>query len=248
MRRFTLVAFLAVAAIGGCSDYHVIYSDLYPIEIEYLSEDVLDLMTIVFQAGENAFVGDAVQPEDIVDPGGPGNDFTATYDLPTGPRVGLGDGSGRVALQVIEDGVFNEEPLLFSISTTTALEVEITYELRYDGETLGGRFTEVDLLVSVIATRATALDPFDVDYFIDGQTFLGFTFTEITTQFFSPGRPRDGVIVGLGDGEGTIDDPEVDAGIFDFDLDWDDADTFRAEGEVGSCCWFDERFFFADVF
>jgi hypothetical protein len=247
MRRFTLVALLSVAALGGCGS-HYGYDPLLPIEIDYLSEDVLDLMAIVFQAGENAFVGDSVAPEDIVDPGGPGNDFTATYDLPEDNRVGLGFGSGRVALQVIEDGFFNEEPLLFSISTTTALEVEITYELRYDGETLGGRFTEVDLLVSVIATRASALDPFEVDYWVDGQTFLGFTFTEITTQFFSPGRPRDGIIPGVGDGEGIIDDPEVDAGVFDFDLDWDDADTFRAEGEVGICCWFDERFFLDDAF
>ena len=138
MRHFTLVAFLSVAALGGCSSHHG-YDALFPIEIDYLSEDVLDLMAIVFQAGENAFVGDTVEPEDIVDPGGPGNDFTATYDLPEDNRVGLGFGSGRVALQVIEDGFFNEDPLLFSISTTTALEVEITYELRYDGETLGGR-------------------------------------------------------------------------------------------------------------
>ena len=29
-------------------------------------------------------------------------------------------------------------------------------------------------------------------YFVDGDVFLGFTFCEIVTQFFSPGRPRDG--------------------------------------------------------
>lgn len=244
MRRFILAVSLSLAA---CSSGHG-YENLYYEEIDFLAEDVIDLMTIVFQAGENAFVGDSVEPEDIVDPGGPGNDFTATYDLPEDFRVGLGFGTGRVALQVFEDGVASNLPLAFSFATTNALTVELFYELRYDGDTRGGRFTEVDLFVSVYATRATPFDPFVVEYLIEGEVFLGFTYCEIITRFLSPGRPRDGVAEDFGDGEGIIDDPEVAAGVFDLDIDFDDDETFEAEGEVGYCCYFEERFYFDEVF
>jgi len=220
---------------------------LFPEEVDFLAEDVIDLMTIVFQTGENAFVGDLVDPADVVDPAGPGNAFTVTYDLPFGFRLGLGDGLGRASLSVTEDGVPVADPLAFSLGTSAALEVEITYELRYQGETAGGRATDFDLVVSLIATRATPADPFDADYLIDGTCDMGDTSTGITVGFTSPGRPRDGVDPGSGDGSGFVDDPDV-VDVFDLDLDWLNDFEFRAKGDVGFCCFFRETFDYGEVF
>ena len=35
--------------------------------------------------------------------------------------------------------------------------------------------------------------------------------------------------------------------VFDYDLDFNDEDHFKASGDVGGCCHFDERFFYAEV-
>jgi hypothetical protein len=237
-----LLVFL-VPLFGGC---HRHTHGLTHSEVEFLSEDVIDLMTVVFQGAENAFVGDTVELEDITDMAGPGNNWTVTYDLPVDVRIGLGVGFGRVALRVSEDGTPDEDPLDFDFGTTDALVVELDYELRYEGQTAGGRITDVDLIVFVTATRMDPGDPFLVEYFVDGFLDIGVTFCDIVTRFRSVGRPRDGIEVGFGDGEGIIDDPEVYE-IFDYDLDWIADGYFRAEGEVGHCCFFEEIFFFDEV-
>jgi len=244
MTRLAATLLVLPLLLGGCSSRT---TGLFLSEIEFLAEDVLDLMTIVFQAGENAFVGDSIEPEDIVEDAGPGNGFTITYDLPFDDRVGLGDGFGRVALRVTEDAVANEDPFDFSFAGTDALTVVLDYELRYEGVTVFDRATDVDLLVTVTATRADPADAFLVEYFVEGEVFLGATFTDIVTRFRAPGRPRDGVEAGFGDGEGVIDDPDVGAGVFDYDLDFRDLDFFRAEGEIGGCCFFKEDFFYEEV-
>ena len=51
----------------------------------------------------------------------------------------------------------------------------------------------------------------------------------------------------FGDGEGRIDDPDV-IDVFFLDLDFFDDEFFRAEGDVGFCCFFDRTFLYADVF
>lgn len=240
MRRLLLVPLL-VAACGRST------SGLFRIEVAFLEEDVEDLLRIVFQGAENAFVGDPVGEADLVEPAGPGNGFMATYDLPGAARTGLGFGSGRVALRVVEEGHVSEDPLAFRFATTAALEVEVRYELRYAGETRLGRLTHVDLRYTLTATRATAAEPFRVETFVEGEVLLGITSADIRARFRSPGRPRDGIEPGFGDAEGCIDDPQVEAGRFDFDLDWLDPGRFRAEGEVGRCCFFREIFAYSEV-
>jgi len=241
VRRLLLLPLLLVACNRSTAG-------LFRLEVAYLSEDVEDLMRIVFQGAENAFVGDLVDPGDVVEPAGPGNGFTATYDLPEATRAGLGFGSGRVSLRVTEGGAAVQEPLAFSFATTDALDVVLRYELRYDGDTRLGRFTDVSLAFVLTATRASAAEPFLVETFVEGDVFLGVTATDIVARWRSPGRPRDGIEPGFGDGGGRIDDPEVEAGRFDFDLDWRDADRFRAEGDVGRCCYFRESFDYLSVF
>ncbi|MGH7163505.1 MAG: hypothetical protein ACREID_08465 [Planctomycetota bacterium] len=241
-RLATLGTLFAAAALAGCGDTT---HDLTRSEIQFLREDVLDLMTIAFQTGENGFVGDSVEPEDVGDPAGPGNNFTATYDLPFAARVGLGEGSGRVSLRVVEDGVPASDPIGFSFGTTAAGAVTLVYELRYDGETAGNRATDVDLTATLSATR-TGGGGFLVEYFLDGEVFLGATFCELTCDFRAPGRPRDGVEVQSGDGLGIIDDPDVFAA-FEYDIDWL-AGEFLFEGPVSCCAFFEETFPYADAF
>mgnify|MGYP006908318554 CR=1 FL=1 len=240
MRRLLLVPLLLAACSRSTSG-------LFRIEVAFLEEDVVDLVTVVFQGAENAFVGDAVEEADVVEPAGPGNAFTATYDLPERARTGLGFGSGRVALRVTADGAVDEEPLSFSFATTTALAVVRRSALRYGGEARLERIPDVDLVFTLTATRASAADPFLVETFVEGDVLLGITFPEIRGRFGGPGRPRDGIGPGCGDAEGCIDDPEVEAGRFDFDLDWINGERFRAEGEVGRCCFFRETFLYGDV-
>lgn len=236
---------VALVLLAGCSHGS---DGLFRSEIRRLSDDVIDLMTTVFQTAENAFVGDSVEPEDIVDPAGAGNDFTVTYDLPLDDRVGLGLGFGRVGLRIEEDGVPVADPLAFSFGTTTALEVVLIYELRYDGEAeLTGRNSDIDLTVTVTATRTSPAFAFLNVYFVDGIADFGATFCDITARFRSPGRPRDGIDVDFGDGEGRIDNPNV-VDEFDLDLDFFDEDFFRAEGDVGICCFFERTFAYEDVF
>jgi len=220
--------------------------NLYPDEKDFLGEDVVDLMTVVFQAGENAFVGDPVAPEDVIGVAGPGNLYQATYDLPPDFRPGLGHGSGRASLRVIEDGTMNQDPLAFSLGATDALDVVVVYELRYAGQAVYGRATEVALTVTLTATRATPLDPFLAGYRVEGRCDLGATYCDIDTTFRAEGRPRDGIVPDFGDGSGTIDDPDV-VGALDLDLDFF-GDSFRAEGDVGCCAYFAHRFRVSEVF
>lgn len=239
-RGVILVAGLATAGCSGGSE------GLFRFEVQFLREDVIDFMTIVLQTGENAFVGDVVRPRDVVEAAGPGNAFAVTYDLPDEPRVGLGAGSGRVTLRVTEDGVPHEDPLAFSAATTGALVVEIEYDQRYDGEAPGGRLTQVDLVATLTLTRADATAPFEVEYFIEGTCWLAATYCEVTARFAAPGRPRDGIVPGFGDGAGLIDDPDV-LDLFDLDIDWFDG-FFVAEGEVGCCgAKFDEGITYREV-
>lgn len=227
-----LRAALLAAVVPGCHGS----DNLFDFEIEFLREDVVDLYTIVFQGGENAFLGDLVEPEDVVDPPASGNGFTVTYDLPAASRVGLGFGSGRVRLSVREDGVLNPDPLSFSFGTTSADSVVVAYRLRYDGETFRGRDTQVDFDFTLEATRAGP-SGFLVVYTVDGETSLGQTFCRLRTVFRSPGRPQDGVDDTFGDGSGVIDDPAV-FDVLDLDVDWF-PDGFRAEGDVGCCAHLD---------
>ena len=247
-RRGVIVLGSIALLLAGCGDHY--FGDnsehLFSDEIEFLSEDVIELLTIVFQIGENAFVGDAVRPVDIVDPAGPGNDFFVTYDLPVQPRIGLGAGFGRVALQVAEDGILRDDPLSFSFATTSADIVDLVYDLSYDGVTASGRPTEVDFTVFLNAVRTGPGEPFDVEYFIEGGGYLDVTFCELSTLFRAPGPPRTGIEPNFGDGAGLIDDPDV-FDVFELDLDFIDPDIFRVEGDVGHCCFFEEIFLFNEV-
>ncbi len=234
---------LALLACAGCGSGTY---NLYRFEARFLVEDVVDLMTIVFQTGENAFVGDAVEEEDLVGAPGAGNGYRATYDLPKAFRVGLDFGAGRASVRVTEDGVPVADPLGFSFGTSGALLVELEYELLYEGRAASGRRTDFALQATLTATRATAAVPFEVEYFIDGHCEIGATFCDVATRFRAPGRPRDGLVPGFGDAEGFIDDPDVYE-IYDLDLDYG-LDRFRAQGDVGCCAYFDEYFSYASVF
>ncbi len=248
LRWFTLFsrpAVVALLVLTGC--HHGGSDGLFGGEIRRLSDDVVDLMTTAFQVAENAFVGDSVLPEDIVEPAGAGNNFTVTYDLPLDERVGLGLGFGRVTLRIEEDGVAVSDPLSFSFGTTTALAVTVRYEVRYDGDAPEtGRDSDIDLTVVVTSTRPTASDAFLNEYFVDGTADFGSTFCDLTTRFRSTGRPRDGIEVNFGDGEGRIDNPNV-VDVFRLDIDYFDDEVFRAEGDVGICCFFERNFAFDDV-
>ena len=235
------LVFALLPLVAGCD------SDtfgLFRSEEEFLEEDVIDLMTIVLQSGENAFVGDIVAPGDVLVPASPVNDFTVVYELPSDLRRNLGLGFGEAELHVVEDGVVNTDPLSFSFATTAASEVEVTYRLLYRGEaTFTRRLTDVDLLVTVTARRG-ALGFNLVTYRIDGFVDLGATRCTVLTGFTAFGRPRDGIEEGTGDGEGIIDDPDV-FDVFDYDIDYF-TNVFRAEGEVG-LAFFEDLFNYSEV-
>ena len=229
--------------VGGCPHDGDAFG-LFRSEVEFLEEDVIDLMTIVLQSGENAFVGDIVAPGDVLVPASPVNDFTVVYDLPSDLRRNLGLGFGEAELQVFEDGVVNTDPLGFSFATTPANEVVLTYRLLYRGEAqLTRRLTDIDLIVEVSARRGAS--GFDlVEYRIDGFVDIGATLCTVLTGFTAFGRPRDGIEEGTGDGEGIIDDPDV-FDVFDYDIDYF-TNGFRAEGEVGHA-FFEELFDYLEV-
>lgn len=240
--RKLIVMMSLVVAVAGCDNvFHVRH-----LEQEYLAEDVIDLMTVVMQAADNAYVGDIVFPEDVLDPARPGNGFTVIYDLPADVRLNLGFGFGEAELQVTEDGVVSQDPLGFAFRNTTANEVEIYYRLIYRGEAqFTRRNTDVDLVVNLRARRG--VNGFDlVDYNIDGWVDIGATECTALFGFTAFGRPRDGIEVGTGDGEGEIDDPEV-FDYYDYDIDFF-ANEFRVEGEVGFCCHYDDWFDYRDIF
>ncbi|MGQ0613869.1 MAG: hypothetical protein ACT4PV_09050 [Planctomycetaceae bacterium] len=238
-----IVAICVLGAVGA-SGCHEGSSNLFRFEISYLREDVVDLLRIAFQSAENAYLGDPVAPADLIDPADSGNGFTAAYTLPPAVRPGLGFGDGRATRRVLEDGVAHPEPESFRITGTAAARLQILFTLRYVGETRGGRITQVDLTVSLDATR-TAPGEYEVVYLVDGDCLLGATFALLRTEFRAPGRPADGLDPSFGDGSGIIDDPGVYAP-FDLDLDWL-SDGFRAEGDVGCCSTFREFFRYEEV-
>ncbi|MEM8883072.1 MAG: hypothetical protein AAGD14_03295 [Planctomycetota bacterium] len=210
------------------------------LEVDLLSEDVFDLTAIAFQAGENAYLGDSVSPGDITEAPVVGNGFAVTYDLPPAFRLGFGPGIGRVKLSVKEDGRILEDPLTFEPSTSTALDVEITYEIDYEGETLGGRPTDVALTVSLIGSRVSALEPFFNRYRIAGDCFLGATSCVLFLEFEAVGVPSN-FVPGIADASGEIDDPDV-RDIYELDYDFAGDGFYFAEGWVGCCAFFRERF------
>jgi hypothetical protein len=241
-RAVTLLALLPF--VSGCDGDDCYDCDLYTYEEAFITEDVVDLMTNVFATGESAFLGDVVAPGDVVQPPDAANRYTVVYLLPDAFRLGFGQGSGDVALQVTEDGVDNPDPLSFSFSTTTALTVELVYDIVYLGFTQGARETDIALRAILTATRASVFDPFVVEYFIDGTCFFGTTFCDFTTRFRAPGPPSAGIEGGFGDGAGNIDDPDV-YDIFTMDIDYGTG-AFRSQGNVGCCAYYDADFFYDD--
>jgi hypothetical protein len=245
MSQRVATAALLAALLAGCSSSSGGTQGLAAWEIDFLYEDVIDLTIIGFQAAENAYVGDPVRPIDVIEDASPSNGYTVIYALPEADRPGLGQGSGSVALRVVEDGVVNTDPLSFSIDTTSALVVEIDYDLDYLGTAWTTRLTDVLFTVFVTATRASTLDPFEVEYNIVGDCFLGETYCDWDALFAAFGRPRDGIVAGFGDAQVTIDDPDI----FDFYLpifDWR-VDHFRARGPVGCCSLYEEHIPYIDV-
>ncbi|MHC4939011.1 MAG: hypothetical protein ACYTHK_08585 [Planctomycetota bacterium] len=233
------LAFLLALSCVGC-----IKSDestgLSQLEVELLSEDVHDLVAILFATGENAWYGDEVSPGEIIEDAQAGNGWTVVYDLPPDFRLGLGPGLGRVRLSIIEDGAVVQDPLSFSFAASDAVDVIMRYEITYEGETLGGRVTDVAFDASVRASRVTNLDPFFVEYWIQGDCYLGATLCRMSIRFNAVGPPR-ALVAGIADGAGLIDDPDVRDEL-DLDLDFPGNGTYIAEGWVGCCSWFRERF------
>ena len=243
-QRVATAALLAVL-LAGCSSSGGGTQDLASWEMDFLYEDVIDLVVIGFQAAENAYVGDPVLPADVIEDATPANGHTVVYALPDADRVGLGQGSGSVSLRVVEDGVVNTDPLAFSIDTTTALVVEIDYDLDYLGTAWTTRLTDVLFTVFVTATRASVADTFDVEYNVVGDCFLGETYCDWDALFAALGRPRDGIVSGFGNAIVTIDDPDI----FDFYLpmfDWS-TDHFRTSGPVGCCSLYEDDIPYTDV-
>jgi hypothetical protein len=244
--RVTLLALVATGA--ACYDD---YDDccggsgLTAQEEAFLAEDVTDLMSNVFATGENAFDGDAPLPGDVTQIADASNQFTAVYVLNDAFRPGLGQGSGDVALQVTEDGVPTQDPLLFSFATTTALNVELVYDLRYFGFTDGARETDVAFRVNLQATRTSLAAPWVVDYTLGGTAFFGTTFADFNTVFRCPGPPSAG-IEDFGDGAGFIDDPDV-IDIFDLNINYS-VTQFGAEGPVGCCAYYSAGFTYDQLF
>lgn len=244
LQRATLLTLLATVAACDGYDDDCCDSGLTYYEEAYLAEDVTDLMSNIFATGENAFDGDAPLPGDVTQIADASNQYTAVYVLPDAFRPGLGQGSGDVALQVTADGVPVADPLLFSFATTTALTVELVYDLRYFGFTDGARETDVAFRATLEATRANASQPFLVKYTIGGTAFFGTTFCDFNTYFNSPGPPSAG-IQDPGDGAGYIDDPDV-IDVWDVNINYS-SDKFGAEGPVGYA-YYSVGFFYNQLF
>ena len=244
------LAFSLVFLVGlaGCSDsYHhgQGHSELSALEADYLAEDIIDLMTVPLQAADNAFVGDLVFPEEVLQPPRPGNGFTVRYELPPENRVGLGFGSGAVSLYIDEDGVAVADPLLFSFAITDADVVDLAYLIYYEGEaSLTGRPTVVDLEVYLNAVRVGP-GAWDVEYSVEGVCDLGATLCDVRLLFAAPGRPRAGIEPGFGDGAAFIDDPDVRA-TYDGAVDWF-LSGFDVFGDVGCCSFYGDEFAYWEV-
>lgn len=245
MSQRVATAALAAVLLAGCSSSTSGTQGLASWETDFLYEDVVDLVMIGFQAAENAYTGDPVLPQDVIEDAAPSNGYTVTYALPDALRPGLGEGSGSVAMRVVEDGVVNTDPLSFSINTTSALVVEIDYDLDYLGTAWTTRLTDVLFTVFVTATRASTADPFDVEYNIVGDCFIGETYCEWDALFAALGRPRDGIVEGFGNAIVTIDDPDI----FDFYLpifEWG-VDHFSTRGPIGCCSLYEDYIPYTDV-
>jgi len=245
LRCATLLA--SLATLAACNDgCHDCGGGLTSREEAFLSEDVTDLMSNIFATGEQAFDGDAPLPGDVTQIADASNQYTAVYVLPDAFRPGLGQGSGDVALQVTEDGVVTQDPLLFSFATTTALMVDLVYDLHYLGFTDGARETDVVFRATLHATRATVADSFVVEYVVGGTAFFGTTFCDFDTRFEAPGAPSAGLQSGVGDGDGNIDDPDV-IDIYDVHVGYA-ATYFTAKGPVGCCADYSTSIFYDQLF
>jgi len=213
---------------------------LSDLEIDYLAEDVDDVMTIAFAVGEGAYLGDPVSSADVIEEASAANGYVLTYELPPDFRLGLGPGVGRVRLSVSADG----NPLLFpddfSFGSTDALDVIIYYEIEYEGETFSGRPTDVLFEARLVASRNSESEPFLVEYIIDGDCYLGDTYCRYTTWIDAEGLPHN-LLAEQSDAEGMIDDPDVSAE-YDLDIDYRSDGSYVAEGWVGCCAWFREKF------
>ncbi|MEE8104984.1 MAG: hypothetical protein V3T86_05565, partial [Planctomycetota bacterium] len=212
-------------------------------EIEFLREDVEDLLTIGFASAEQAFVGDIVFDSEVLQEPNLRNGYEVYYELPPLDRPGLGYGFGEALLHIEEDGVRVEDPLNFFYDESDAGVIRLFYGLSYDGETRGGRFTSIDFEIDITLTRYGA--GWIVDYRVFGNCWMDDTYCLLNVAFRSEGRPSEGFDPTFGDGEGYIDDDGVYSG-FDMDLDWH-SDHFTAEGEVGTFGWFEEDFGYRQV-
>jgi len=246
LRDVIRTGLLAVGLLAGaCHPVHSHDDELTVDEVLYLEEDTLDLMTVVFQSAENAFVGDAPLPIDVIEDAAPSNGYTLVYELPAADRLNLGFGSGEVALQVTEDGARNTDPLFFSIDTTPALTVEISYHLLYDGVARYGRLTVVDLFVTVVATRPTTAAPFFVDYTVSGLCDLEDTYCDVDAVFSAYGRPYDGIVPNVGGATVRIDDPLV-RDVWFPQVFFADG-FFRIYGEIACCSFLSRDFAYLEV-
>jgi hypothetical protein len=235
--RFLLIAALVTLA-PACKTKDS--NGLSSREVSALSEDVVDVMSIAFSVGEGAYFGDDVSPDDVIEDATAANGFVLTYDLPPAIRMDLGFGVGRVRLAVKEDGLYLEDPQAFRLATSDALEVEVVYELEYEGETLGSRATDLVFEAKLVASRRSELLPFVIQYVIDGDCYLGETYCRYTTWLVTAGAPYDR-IADRSDAEGSIDDPDLPA-TYDLDIDYRSDGSYVAEGWVGCCRWFRETF------
>jgi len=235
--RYLLLATIVVA-LPACKTKTS--NGLTDLEVDYLAEDVDDVMTIAFAIGEGAYLGDVVSPADVIEEATPVNGYVLTYDLPPGFRLGLGPGFGRVRLSVKEDGRLLADPTAFGFSTSDALDVEIIYEIEYQGQTLGGRATDVLFEARLVASRVSDLEPFFIEYVIDGDCYLGDTYCRYTTWLYASGLPHN-LLAERSDAEGKIDDPDL-LHEFDLDIDYRSDGSYIAEGWVGCCNWFRESF------
>ena len=96
-RGIILSLSLAVLTLTGCSNCGT-SCGLESREVEYLSEDVVDLMTNVFQASENAYLGDTVHPGDVIAVWIVGDVFSGATGVKFGPGIAV------QSVHVIDDG------------------------------------------------------------------------------------------------------------------------------------------------
>jgi hypothetical protein len=244
LRGITMLTLVAALA-GGC----VTEEDdplLSPLEFAFLGEDTIDQMAAVFEGADRAFYGDIVEPEDVIDPPTEENGYTVSYELPPDLRDNIGLGFGTVRLQILEDGVPVQDPLAFTYAGSTAIEVQVLYQVTYRGEaTLTARLLDIDLDVDLIVSRSRGGELENGDYIIDGFVDLGPTGTSISTDFRAFGSPRDGIVDDGGGADTIIDDPDV-FDVYNGVVDYL-ADSFQADGSVGCCTRYFDRFFYDEV-